>query len=329
MTSPTGKRWLVFAAKGLVSIALLGAAICVLDWRQLVEVLGRLNAGTITIAVVLVVAQFVAMGVRWWLMVRQAAPLPTGRHLAIYLSANLVNSFTPANLGGDAYRVIALRRYGDTVQLVVLLARERLLGLGGFLSVYLFSAIGMWMTVPALRSDPMHPMNLCAAAAVAGLGVMAAGRPLMRWLSSGSWVTARPRVEATARHTASAFGFESAGQAAALVLLTWLAITLWAAAAWVIAEEVSPGVPIAAVCAVVVFAEVVRLVPITVQGVGVREGAFAFGFAALGHDAEAGFAVGAATYLVLAAVLLATGAAGWAMTRGGTPSDPAPRRDPD
>lgn len=335
MTGGRGKAWAMFALKGVVSVALLGLAVYLLDWRRLVEVTGALSVGAVGRSAALTTVLFVVLGVRWWLMVRRAAPIGFSPHLSVYLAANLINSFTPANLGGDAYRVIVLRRFGVTAELIVLIVRERLLGLAGFFSVYLLCVGVMWATMPTLRGNPAHALNVGALAAAAGLAAIVSGRwltgRLMRagrgagWVAD--WIADRPRTAATLKHADAAFRFESPGQAVVLMALTYLPITLWSSAAWVIAQQLAPEVSFATVAAVIVFGEVIRLVPISIQGVGVREGVWAFAFSALGHDPAVGFAVGAAAYLVLSAVLLFTGVVGWAATAAMTRRLAAPAAD--
>jgi len=57
----------------------------------------------------------------------------------------------------------------------------------------------------------------------------------------------------------------------------------------------------------------VRIVPVTIQGLGLREGAFAALLGLSGYAPESGFVLGVAAYLALSAALVLTGALGAAM----------------
>ena len=59
------------------------------------------------------------------------------------------------------------------------------------------------------------------------------------------------------------------------------------------------------------MAELVRLIPLTAQGIGVREGTFAMAFVLVGQSAESGFAVGVIAYLLVSLADVLIGFIGW------------------
>ena len=312
--TPRAGGWLRFAARALVSVATLALALALLDWRQLGALIERLDAGALAGSALIDVALLITLAFRWWLMVRPAAPLPFSRHLAIYLGANLMNLLTPANLGGDVYRVVALRKHGEAGELAVALVRERLIGLIGYFVTFLICATVLWKTVAGAGDGLARPLAVAMAAAAAGLLAVLFGRWLTRRLTRSPWLEARHRLRTLTRHAHQTLRFGPPARATTLFALTLLGLVLWIAAVWMIARRLTPDVPIVALGAVVVIAEVVRLVPITVQGLGVREAAYAFSFEIIGADGEAGFLIGAAAYLVLAGVHIVAGAIAWAGT---------------
>ena len=64
---------------------------------------------------------------------------------------------------------------------------------------------------------------------------------------------------------------------------------------------------------IVVLVELVRLVPVTIQGIGVREVAFAYFAGIVGESPESGFVLGTVSYLALTFSILISGAVGWCL----------------
>ena len=99
------------------------------------------------------------------------------------------------------------------------------------------------------------------------------------------------------------------------VLLGWslFALGLWIACVQFVAIRLGLDLAWTFLAAVVTATELVRLLPVTVQGLGLREGAFAALFGVSGYSPESGFVLGAVAYLALSAALVLTGAVGAAL----------------
>ena len=68
--------------------------------------------------------------------------------------------------------------------------------------------------------------------------------------------------------------------------------------------------------AVVILVELIRLIPITIQGLGLREGMYAYLFQILEKSPEDGFVLGSVTYLTLSLSLLFSGLIGSTLKTG-------------
>ena len=71
----------------------------------------------------------------------------------------------------------------------------------------------------------------------------------------------------------------------------------------------------AAIGMIAVLVELVRLVPITIQGIGVREAAYAYCFQIMGHAPENGFVVGAVAYALASLAVILIGVIGYILPR--------------
>ncbi|NIR59019.1 MAG: hypothetical protein GWO02_05615, partial [Gammaproteobacteria bacterium] len=118
------------AARAAVSVALVGVALYLLDWQSLASVARETSVASFAGAVGAVLVSLVFLALRWERIVGGYVSVPRREHWRIYFYGSFLNSFTPANIGGDVYRAAALKKHASgLVDLVVALLRERLFGL--------------------------------------------------------------------------------------------------------------------------------------------------------------------------------------------------------
>lgn len=96
-----------------------------------------------------------------------------------------------------------------------------------------------------------------------------------------------------------------------LVGLSWLGLIIWIATIQMIALDLDVNIPWLLLGIIVVLVELVRLVPVTIQGIGVREGAYAYLFTLFDKSAETGFILATISYLALSVSLILSGCIGW------------------
>jgi hypothetical protein len=87
-------------------------------------------------------------------------------------------------------------------------------------------------------------------------------------------------------------------------------ILMWVLSIKVVATGFGLNVPFLHLAAVATMVEILRLIPLTIQGIGLREGAFAFLLGALGHDPGGSYAVGLIAYLTLSISIVIAGPVG-------------------
>jgi uncharacterized membrane protein YbhN (UPF0104 family) len=268
----------VFGVVGLSSLHLLGAA----TWRILAR-------------------RLVGLRLDWW---------PTVR---LYYAAQALGGFTPANLGSDAYRVVALRGSGEGVRAAVLpIVVQRATS---YLAVSLVGAAAL-----VIASRPADfAAGLTIGALVLGgvvLGVaslVSAGpgrlRPLRDRLLGPGAPERRRLAGAVGIGLALGVLFHAIG-----VGLTFLVVL-----------SVDPGAASLAALAAVALARVSLLIPLTPSGLGVQEAALALLFLGIGLPAESAIA---ASLLARLSLVLTSGVgaaalllpAGQAEIAGGTAS---------
>jgi hypothetical protein len=97
---------------------------------------------------------------------------------------------------------------------------------------------------------------------------------------------------------------------AKLLGLSLIALFLWILTAQIMAFDLRIDISYLLLGAVVILVELIRLIPITIQGVGLREGMYAYLFRIIGKSPEDGFVLGSVTYLALSLSLLCSGLIG-------------------
>lgn len=292
-------------AKSIASIVLLGLAIFWLDWAHLWKVLHQIHPLFLIIALAACLGSYLITSDRWCRIIAQRSSLPYRSQTKIYLYAVFLNFLTPANLGGDVYRMAALKMRGhETLPVITALVQERAIGLFSFGCFYLLSWLWVWLS----GGQPCpggHLFDWVALADAVILSLAVAGAGLLNWANRLSRSTGQgwrdklllasqalslpPRLILT------------------LVLLSLAATFLWLTTVRYVALGLQVKMPWTQLGMLVILVELVRLIPITIQGVGVREGAYAYLFKVSGYSAEAGFVVGAVSYLIMGFALVVSG----------------------
>nr|NJM00986.1 flippase-like domain-containing protein [Desulfobacula sp.] len=122
-----------------ISILLLCISLYFLDWATLATVFRTLNPWMLLVASFVCLLTYVIIAIRWYMLARNVVNLSFWAQMKIYLYSNFLNTFTPANIGGDIYRLISLKKYTDSnLSILFCLIKERILGLLSYLLLYLF-----------------------------------------------------------------------------------------------------------------------------------------------------------------------------------------------
>lgn len=301
--------------KLVLGIVAFAAATYLLDWREIWNAAERLNIGRALLVLAIIFLEFPFLTWRWCLIIRGASRVPVRRHIETYLIAVFLGLFTPGQIGTDAYRFVALRGEGVGTRLILtLLLRERLLGLFGYLSFLVIAAAISWQFERGISVEGRGFLLLCAALSGAGVIAILGGRYavyLVRLLSLGR---THRYVRDFLKFADGAFRFRSGGEAAQLFTLSLVGGAIpWVLAHYIVACAVGVEIGFFLIGAVVIIVELVRLVPLTAQGLGVREAAFAAIFAIVGQNPATGFLICTVCFVLLNVGTLIVGVVGYVM----------------
>ncbi len=290
------RHWLVVGLKLVVSVGLLAVLFSRTDLSGLWLSVRNASLPWVLAALGLYLAQMLVATWRWGvLLVPQGIDVGHRRLLSSYLVATFFNNFLPSNIGGD---VIRIRDTAGPAQSRTLAATVVLIDRGiGLMGLVLVAALGATAAagVGGTRALPVLPSWLWAGFLLATLvsapmvvapaGVGRLLQPLT--VFHPEWVGGRiVRItDALARFRERPWSLASAFAGA--VLVQALLVLFYAA----VARSLSVPISIWHVAVIVPVSFVVQMVPVSVNGFGVREATFSFYFSRLGLPLESAMAV--------------------------------------
>ncbi len=292
-----GRRALVTTAQALVTVALLALLWQVADGADALSVLLSVNPWFIALALVALTLHTVLAAERWRLTADALGlSLTRGHALREYYLAQLVNSTVPGGVVGDAGRAVRSRDQAGLAIAAQAVIVERF---AGQVAVLATMAIAVTVTalVPGGLEWPGWMLGLAATITLVSLALVGV-------LLAARWLPGRvgPRIAELSRTAGIALAGRrlwlpqlllSAGTTACIL------IAFWASAA-----AVGLSLSFGAVVTLVPLILLTMLVPITISGWGLREGAAAALLPLAGATASASLAASVLFGLVaLVAVL--------------------------
>ncbi|MEO5820815.1 MAG: lysylphosphatidylglycerol synthase transmembrane domain-containing protein [Vicinamibacteraceae bacterium] len=244
------------------------------------------------LAALLYFAMLVVSSWRWNTLLRaQGIVMRLRTLIGSFLVATFFNNFLPSNIGGD---VVRIRDTSGPANSRTLAATVVLVDRGlGLLALVLVAALGATASQSGLRDGgpPVQPWMLWTGLFLGGVvSIQALRAPaLVAWLAAPlRWLHAEWVDERLAKLTAALGRFASApgalaSSAAGAVIVQALLVAFYAAVARGLHIPVSPW----HLAVMVPVSFIVQMIPISVNGFGVREATFVAFFALAGLPAEA------------------------------------------
>ena len=293
-TQPSRARSLaITAVKATVSLGLLWVLFSRVDVSRLWGLAKQASPVWLAAALLLYLVMVLSSAVRWGVLLRaQQVRLPFSFLTQSFLVATFFNNFLPSNIGGDVVRIsdTAPAAGSKTLATTVILIDRGI----GLLGLALMAAMGATL-MERMAVGPVGPAMLWAGF---GIGAMIATPALLMPESvtkllqplrvfHQDWVDERierltyalTRFRETP--TALAICFFGAVLVQAILVLFYLAI----------ARSMSIPIGFAELAVIVPVSFIVQMVPVSMNGFGVREATFGFYFTRLGLPLESALLV--------------------------------------
>lgn len=304
---PATPRWLTPLLQLLVSVGLLAALVAVVDWGDLLDAALALSPGRLTAVFLLCFAAQAMLVLRWRALIDMLGvrePWLRSWH-SVFAGLFLVN-FLPGTLGSDGLRVVLLTRScGRASTAVGAVAYERLMQLALYVLVVSIAAL--------TPMDWLQPW-LRAIFVVGGSGAVLLLVFILYWLGQrsidsalarGGLLQAAWRLFATIlveigrmqtrmrRHRRAASGFWAAN-----IVNLALVFAVWQLAL----EDMGYSIAVPTVALIAGIVAIVTAVPVSLNGIGIFEGATVALTGLVGVEPSHGFLLA----LIMRAVFMAT-----------------------
>lgn len=324
----------------IVSAVILGAIVARLDTSQVARILPTVSPVLLAASFLLLLGDRMIMAYRWHILIRaKGIDIPFSRVVHMYFVSAFLGLFMPSSVAPDFIRVYLATRHGcptpDALSSVFLdrfLAFLTLAGLS-FLSSVLAHAFTDALHVPAwmlmATSGPMLAAVLIAAA--------------VRYDTSALERRASGRFASKILHTIADFkssllsykrSMSSIGLVAMVCLINHFVYIM---TSYTVALALHIEVSFLYLCITVPLVSFLTLVPISLAGLGIQEGAYLFFFSRMGVSSQEAFGIAILIRIVMTlgclpgGALYLLGSSPLSPTRAGEvePTDgPPPRQEP-
>jgi len=274
--------------KLLVSVGLYALILYATDVRTIGRHLADAQLAYVAGGVLLYAAGQALSTYRWLLLLRPLGlGVPYVHLLAFYFTGMFFNLFLPTVVGGDAVKALLLaRETGAPARSAISVFMERNLGLLALLTVATIAAT----LAPPVVIGGLPLTTVCVllfAAFLAANAVIASPRAYMlvdRLIAMSP--LAGIRMRAASLYQAVALYRKGLGALAAAALLSFVFQFVVVGVVFLNARALDLDVPVSALAVFVPLISLAGMIPVTINGLGVREGLYILLFGQLGAPTE-------------------------------------------
>ncbi len=288
------KKHTVVIVKSAITIGVFVFLFTRLEATEIFARMARMDMGLFAVSIGLIMLKNLGAGYRNRILLRHiGSNVGLAALVRLYFIGGFFNLFLPTAVGGDIARAFYLYRYsGGNESTVSTIIMERVLGILAMMCLSFTSVLLIHALMPGLLASRLiHVITVlfgCALAASALFFHGAAERFVERMMPHRLSNRMAP-VIAVVR---SFLGFRRGARAlvsAFLVSLTIQAIII--ASTWVIALSIGDDTPLIVFLMLLPIIWLVSMIPVSINGIGLREGAFVFFFGTVGMSGETALAI--------------------------------------
>ena len=266
LDTPAGR-----AARYIFSALLVAALVWSIDWRQFTTLHGQFELGPVLLATLIAGITFPLHAWRWWLLLRaQGLTLPLAWAHSVTWIGNFYNAFLLGGLGGDAARAYYVCRDAPAASAAGLAATflDRVLGL-----IVLLSLAALTLLLK-LETVARHPELRLLLALCAALSLASALAFVLLFRRPPAWLATRLGPVRTATLTDILVRARSSPSVLLATLASSYAIWLLDfVSVWLLARSIGLPLPFIEVSLAMSVAYAATVLPVSVGGHGIREGA--------------------------------------------------------
>jgi uncharacterized protein (TIRG00374 family) len=282
------RRWLI----RLIGIAIFLVLLSRLELGQLQQMLQRTDGFAVALAIGLVIPFFALKSWRWQLLLDRAGiNVSIGQSLWLYFVGLFAGYATPGQVG-EAVKAMYLARSGHAMgPALATIALDRILDMLLLVALALPGVLLVGESLGLDRLFTLAALVLALGGLVLGLWIITSSarlEPLTRRLTSLPFMPKKLTQVLQSREGSGSLSFGIVARSWSLWLLTLAAYTVHYVRFYVLllALHISAPPPVLAFVATLALVSVVALVPVTIMGVGTRDGVLVLAAGALGLSYE-------------------------------------------
>ncbi len=281
-------RWL----RPLVGLGLLAFLLWRVDWREMAGIISQASVGYVLLALFIELLNMIPKVMRWRaLLLTQGTQASFFRLLPIYFEGAFFSNCLPSAVGGDSMRMWRMAQLtGQGADAVSSVLIERLLGLFAVLLMGVVAVLSNWQLASA---GGIGFFVLGAFAAfILGMLLLFSLQRLRSWADhlTVAWLAAL--VDKLVKLYDSIYAFRSHKRALLTVLVLSLLFRLVSVLGLYV-QSLALHIPISFIWLMMILCliSVVSAVPLSMNSLGIKEGAYVFFFGLVGVAAPQAFAL--------------------------------------
>lgn len=280
-----GRERLLNLLKVCFSLALLALLLKQVGWQQTLETLGKARFPHLAAAFVIYLVGIVVRAYRWQvLLTALSIELPLARLTVLYFVGTFFSNFLPTGIGGDVVRVYELSRQSKRpIESVGTVLLDRATGL---LVLFLIALMALVFSFRLIAPNVAAAILILCLGSWAGLGLVLKRDWLERWGLLRIMTKVKQLRELY--ESVTACGLKAIGGALAISLVFNV---LLIAVNYLIALSLGVEVSLWYFLLFIPLISFLLVLPISLSGLGVREGGYVYLFAQAGVPAPLALAM--------------------------------------
>jgi glycosyltransferase 2 family protein len=283
VSSGSTRARVLFWLKICLSVGLLSYLFTLIDLERLLDHLRKVDLRYLLVAFLLLLAQIGISSFKWQLILRSdGVRMRLPFLIKTYMIGNFLSLFLPTSFGGDIYRVLAVRGINrDLAKSTSSVLFDRLSGVMALVSIGIFAYL-------ALPDQPYEPVVITGyVLGLAAFLLVSSDRAIE--IIDGSKVAL---VKKIGKLLLSFRNYRRNPRSLALIVLLSFAFQLNIVLVnKVYTMALGLDIPLSMLLVIIPWIYLTEILPISINGLGVRESAFGFFFVLIGHTVEDGLAV--------------------------------------
>lgn len=277
----------------VISLVVLAIVIVNVGTENLLGALRAIDLRWFAIAVLIHLAGLVIRTWRWSMLIAAlGAPLAFGRLFYLYLAGTFFNTFLPTGIGGDVVKIIELSPQRGGAQAFSTVLADRLTGILGSSLMALLVAVADPADVP----PDVRAIVIAVSAAVLLASLLLTQRPLLdRVFTRLPFWSKLPKKIITVYEALTSYSIGAIARSTLISLPFTLTLI---GTQYALALGLGVAAPIRYFALFIPMVALIQLLPISFNGLGVREGAFQVLFGAVGVGEAQAVAMSLMYYIV-------------------------------